>query len=118
MTVVGRAYDGTSYRPMALRWTGTKWSGRLLPRAGSGDEALNAVLTAGRKLWAFGSKTNDAGAQRTLIMRYDGDGSWTVVTSPNLGRADNVLYGAVSDSRTIWAVGNATPKVLTTRHNR
>jgi hypothetical protein len=115
--VVGRAYDGTSYRPMALRWSGSKWSGHLLPRSGSGDEALNAVVTAGRTLWAVGNKTNDAGTQRTLTMRYHA-GTWTVVRSPNLGGGDNVFYGAVSSRRTIWAVGNATTKALTARRSR
>lgn len=114
---VGRAYDGKHYRPMVLRWTGSTWSGRLLPRSGSGDETLNAVVAAGRTLWAVGSKTSDAGTQRTLTMRY-GNGKWTPVTSPNLGRKDNVLYGAVSGRRAIWAVGNATTRALTTRRSR
>lgn len=115
--VVGRADDGANFRPLALQWTGTAWSAHLLPRSGSGDEALNAVVTVGHTLWAVGNKTNAAGTQRSLTMRYN-NGTWTVTTGPNLGRNDNVLYGAASTSEVVWAVGNATTKVLTMRRTR
>ena len=111
---VGRADDGASYRPLALQWTAAGWSGHMLPRSGSGDEALNAAVTVGHTLWAVGSRTNADGTQRTLTMRYRNH-VWAIATSPNLGRHDNVLYGAVPSGKIVWAVGNATTKALTIR---
>jgi hypothetical protein len=115
--VVGRAFDGTNYRPTAMHWTGSAWSGHLLPESGTSDEALNAIVTVGRTLWTVGSKSSAAGTQRTLTMRYR-DRKWTVVTSPNLGPHDNVLYAAVASGKTVWAVGNATTRALTMRRAR
>jgi hypothetical protein len=114
---VGRADDGARYRPLALHRTGSGCFGRLLRRSGAGDEALNAVAAVGHTLWAVGGKTDAAGRQRTLTMRYRG-GRWTVAPSPNLGRQDNVLYSVVANGKVVWAVGNATTRALTMRRPR
>lgn len=113
---VGRAEDGKHSRASAMRWNGTRWKSQFLPRVGSGDASLYAVVTgADGTLWAVGSKTDAAGVRRTLTMHRHA-GVWQVVPSPNLGTKDNVLYGVtITPNHELWAVGKATSKALSLR---
>ena len=103
---VGRAFDGTRFRPLALAWDGHVWHARLLPAARTGDNSLNGLTAgAGHVLWAVGSATGPGGTQRTLTEQYR-RGHWHIVSSPNANTANNILY-AVTATRghEVWAVG-------------
>jgi hypothetical protein len=103
---VGRAFDGSRFRPLAMAWNGHVWRAHLLPAAGSGDNSLNGLTAgAGHVLWAVGSATGPIGSQRTLTEQYR-SGHWRIVASPNANKADNVLYAATATRRQVWAVGS------------
>ncbi len=102
---VGRAFEGSRFRPLALAWNGHTWHARLLPAAGAGDNSLNGLTTGpGHTLWAVGSATGPGGNQRTLTEQYR-DGHWLIVTSPNANKASNILYAAAATGPAVWAVG-------------
>jgi len=112
---VGRAFDGSRFRPLALSWNGSAWQARLLPVVQSGDYALNGLTAGpGHSLLAVGSRTDSSGVQRTMIEVFR-HGQWRAEPSPNASAMDNVLYGVTVTQRDrIWAVGNWTSS--TNRH--
>ena len=68
-------------------------------------ETISAVTA--RDIWAIGSSGNsNEGSTQTLILHWDGF-NWDRVTSPNLGKAYNVLHDiSIGSADDIWAVGS------------
>ena len=68
--------------------------------------SLNGVaVISADDVWAVGTYRNTAGADRTLIERWDGT-AWSIIPSPNVGNGGNYLLevsGVASDD--VWAVG-------------
>ena len=98
---------GGSYRPLALRWNGTKWS-LAMPTDFTGDALLTSVDTlADGSAWAAGFQTTAGGTRRTLI-EHAVAGKWTQAASPNDGDATtgNTLMSVGGTAATgLWAVG-------------
>jgi hypothetical protein len=70
---------------------------------------FNAVTcTSSTQCWAVGSYpilTSNFGVDQTLIEQWNGT-SWSIVSSPNSGDIENVLYGVTCTSASqCWAVG-------------
>jgi hypothetical protein len=97
---------GTVLKAMAEHFDGTRWIEYPLPNVGPNENSLLGVseLPSG-EAWAVGYFVNANYKQRTLIQHYDGS-DWTVVSSPNPGDRQNILYGVAALSRKdVWAVG-------------
>ncbi len=90
-------------------WDGSSWSVVPSPDAGSSLNILQKVapIPGTKELWAVGVSGNSSGPQQTLIEHFDGT-SWSIVPSPNIGTANNVLNDVVALSKSdAWAVGNS-----------
>src|SRR5579883_3298709 len=87
-------------------WNGTSWSVVSSPNVGSSDNLLFGVTAiASNDVWAVGYYQDEAASFHTLIEHWDGT-SWKVVSSPNIGSSNNLLYAitALSASNVV-AVG-------------
>jgi hypothetical protein len=93
-------HNGTRWYTMILYWNGLSWSQVTSPNQCTGDTVssfLYAVAGFSKSdVWAVGNY-DCSGTSQTLTMHFDGD-SWKIVSSPNTGSSDNVLY-SVSTSR-------------------
>ena len=93
------------------QWNGTSWARVTSPNASVYHNFLNGVACASTSdCWAVGYYDvgfHGAGPHQTLIQQWDGN-SWTVVTSPNSGSAQNSVLRSVTcaSASDCWAVGN------------
>ena len=107
---VGNFYNTNSgtYQTLTERWNGSSWKIVYSPLApSSSDNYLSAVrVIASNNVWAVGYAYAISGKPaHTLIEHWNGS-SWSVVSSPNKGTDNNLLYSVSSISATdIWAVG-------------
>jgi hypothetical protein len=89
-------------------WDGTAWKHVPSPNPGgmSHFNLLNGVAAVSAvDAWAVGDYENNAGAQLSLIERWNG-AAWRLVPSPNPSSSSNLLSGVSASSATsIWAVG-------------
>ncbi|HLH62087.1 MAG TPA: hypothetical protein VKV20_10425 [Ktedonobacteraceae bacterium] len=87
-------------------WNGTSWSVVSSPNAGSSDNFLLSVATVSTSdVWAVGNYLNSNGIPQTLIEHWNGT-AWNIVSSPNVGASDNLLFGLTAiSSNDVWAVG-------------
>lgn len=110
---VGSTASGAASRGLVLAFTGTDWK-----IAGRSDESLGfsilgaVTCTSTGDCWAVGQHAPAPAGQtlvpQTLIEHYVG-GAWTVVSSPNVGGQDNILYGvACASAMDCWALGAYT----------
>ena len=98
----------TARRTLIQHYDGTKWLAVTSPDVSPGSsDRLNAVAATGANdVWAVGRSIDSGGAERTLILHYNG-AAWTITTSANHGIYDNALYGVMALSATAaYAVGN------------
>ena len=97
---------GTVRNPLAWHGNGVTWSQVPVPR-GSGTESdtlFSLSATGSGDVWAVGESFAN-GIAHTLVEHYNGT-AWSVVSSPNVGSGDNILYGVGATSATnAWAVG-------------
>src|ERR1019366_317559 len=63
--------------------------------------------TSTSDVWAVGSSNAPGAPDQTLVEHWDG-ATWSIVTSPDPGNADNILQGVAALGPTdVWAVGAA-----------
>ena len=91
---------------LAQHFDGTRWIAFPLPNVGDQQNILQAVsMPSPGKAWAVGDFINGKFHQHTLIEHFDGT-EWSVVSSPNPGALQNILYGVAAITDTdVWAVG-------------
>ena len=105
---VGSYYNnyGVS-QPLVEHWDGTSWIATVGASNGPlADHSLSSVhAISATDVWAVGAYSNENGALQTLTSRWDGT-RWSIISSPNVGMADNILRGVSAVSTNdIWAVG-------------
>lgn len=94
------------YQTLAMHWNGTSWSIVPTPNVGTDSNFLWGDIdgVASNDIWAAGSY-GPGGSRRTLMLHWNGT-SWSTVSTPNVGTAENRLQGvdaiAANDA---WAVG-------------
>jgi Phosphoesterase family len=94
------------FRNLAEHWDGTRWTAVAPPNVGDQENTLFSVSSlSDGKAWAVGYYADQTFRIRTLAELWDG-AKWTVVPTPNPGRARDVLFSvkAISDTD-VWAVG-------------
>jgi hypothetical protein len=87
------------------------WSVVDTPNRGELSNALNGVAVVSDTMaFAAGhSYDTNLAAYRTLVQHWNGS-SWRIVSTPNVGRGYNELYGiAAASSQEAWAVGYSMP---------
>src|SRR5207253_8316890 len=85
---------------------GIAWSLVSSPNVGSGTNFLYGGVRAvsSNDIWAVGHYIS-GGVSQTLTLHWNGS-TWSVVSSPNVGTADNELKGLASvGTNDVWAVG-------------
>jgi hypothetical protein len=90
---------------LILHWNGSAW--RELPAVDTGisDDSLHAVsAVTPDDAWAVGTSHDLGGPLRTVVLHWDGR-TWKVVSSPNVGSGQNILFGVAAGPRVVWAVG-------------
>jgi hypothetical protein len=94
---------------LAMSWNGTSWSIVSLPApTGAKSSRLSDIsCTSATACLAAGSYEDSSNATRTLIMKLN-EGSWSVVTSPNVEGAGSDALESIScsSSSACFAVGN------------
>ena len=97
-------------RTLTLHWNGQRWRDLQSKDVGNND-TLNAIAASGdgapTAFGGFETTTSGGPVAHTLAESWDGN-AWTIIATPNAGRADNVLQAAaaVPGSPTIWALGS------------
>jgi len=91
-------------------WNGTQWSVVSSPNAGQSVNQLTAITAiSATNIWAVGytdGSNPTPHPYHTLIEHWDGI-QWSVISSPNTGTYDNILYGVthVPGTSHVWSVG-------------
>lgn len=82
------------------------WSTSSIPSVGTADNTLyGATAISDSNVWAVGSNLNSSGNYQTTIEQWNGT-SWSVVSSPDPGKVNNILVGVGGTSANdVWAVG-------------
>ena len=104
-------------------WNGMSWSIVSSPNVASDANRLFGVaLVSASSVWTVGYSTPSGGGfDRTLTEHWNGT-SWSIVSSPNVGSANNDLNGVTTlpANNQVWSVGlydtNPTPQTLTEFH--
>ena len=95
--------------PLVLHWDGARWARMASPAPhGARFAALLAVSAqSAHDAWAVGRYTTSAGAEKGLILHWDG-ASWAPVASPTpAGAIAPTLFGVSARSpNDAWAVGS------------
>ena len=105
---VGAYYPSSSnvLAMLAEHFDGIRWTAFPLPNVGTEENTLLGVsMPSTQSAWAVGYYVNGKFQQQTLVEHFDGS-VWSVISSPNPGAEQNILFGvaAISDSD-VWAVG-------------
>jgi hypothetical protein len=102
----GSTQVGADSVAFAEHWDGSNWTGSVaLP--GAEYDVFNAVADDGAGgLWGVGWQTPGLGYYQ-MGQRYDGS-DWSMADLPDVGDANNNLYGLASAGNEAWAVGYAT----------
>ena len=91
IAVGDRGTAGGAFRTLALQLTGSTWSVMSTPNRGSvGSNLLDVTCTSATRCTAVGYYEVPGGYPKTLIETWS-NGTWSLVTSPNQGSADNFL---------------------------
>ncbi|HEX8597414.1 MAG TPA: S-layer homology domain-containing protein [Chloroflexia bacterium] len=103
---VGYTNPGSARRTLVLHYDGTAWSQWTTPNQGAGDNTLRSVVAvAPDDVWAAGSYEVGPGAEKTLLLHFDGS-AWSIVSSPSPGSMDRILDLAAVSSYNVWGVGS------------
>lgn len=104
------SHDMRTERPLAMHWTGTRWTRASLPSVPAPEAALGDVVASSPVDAVAVGFTVHSGGQgvprgRTLVLQWDGR-SWTREPSPNPGGPADGLY-LVTDAGPSdpWALG-------------
>jgi hypothetical protein len=100
--------SGVEYAPNTVgndtlieHWNGTRWSVLASPNPMRRSNWLGGVVALSPSdVWATGYSENAAGQTETSTLHWDGQ-TWSIVPSPNPGKALNVAGGPGTD----WAGG-------------
>jgi hypothetical protein len=117
------------YRTLTIHWDGNEWSLISSPNPGNLHDYLFGGTGSDNDVWAVGMYNNHAdqpartptfqwdlwrgmqpdgvppgGPGRTLTLHWNGS-AWSQVTSPNVGRSTNLLWGATGAGNDVWAAG-------------
>lgn len=101
------AGDSAGLRPLAARWTGTRWKRMRvgIPKRASFNAV--AAVPGTERLWAVGSyglSTWGVGGDGTFVARWNGT-RWHRVPSPSPGHASNLMDVAIVRG-SVWTVGS------------
>lgn len=109
---VGQALNNSGPdQPLVEQWNGSAWSVVSTPTT-TNSSVLQGVAATTTNAWAVGQSLAPQTPGTQNFAQQTVNGTWTTVSIPSVGTADNTLYGAlaISDSN-VWAVGtniNAT----------
>lgn len=95
------------YKPLILRWNGSRWSQVPSPAPGLGGALYGASLGPGGSAYASGvSYCSCKTSQKSLplILRWDGS-RWTQVASPSLGSPAHLFGVGSGPGGSNWTVG-------------
>lgn len=102
-------------------WNGTAWSVVASPSVANAQVTIltGVAAIASNDVWAVGYSLTQ-NIQQSVIEHWNGS-SWSLVTPPNTGRAEDALNGIYAlASNDIWTVGgvsgNGTPGQTLTEH--
>ncbi|HZU71103.1 MAG TPA: hypothetical protein VFA09_27760 [Ktedonobacteraceae bacterium] len=98
--------DTTTFQSLILHYDGTNWSVMQSPNQGNESNWLQSITLIGgtTRFLAVGYYGN-GDYVNTLIEQWDGS-NWTVVSSPNGGSYNSMLYSVSSpDANNAWAIG-------------
>jgi hypothetical protein len=100
--------DQANLRTLAERSTGGAWSSQPPQNVGTAPNQLFDVgALSATKAFAVGMRKSSSQVRRTLAESFS-NGSWKVLTTPNVGTHDNLLEGVAAVSATnVWAAGTA-----------
>ncbi len=105
---VGNSFNNNtnSGKTLIEHWNGIRWSIVSSPSVGSFLNDLTGVVAiSSHDIWAVGDSLSNTSPAKTLIEHWDGS-KWSVISSPNVKSAYNVLNGvAAISSSNIWAAG-------------
>ncbi len=107
---VGQSGNSSSPNSLIEHWDGSKWSISKDPGSSMSGTILKSVAALSpNNVWAVGQYTNQSGVSQTFIEHWDGN-QWSIVSSPNVGSANNSLSGVngLPGTTQVWAVGNYT----------
>jgi hypothetical protein len=103
---VGRYWDGTRFRNLALHWNGTAWTQSSTVDVGTHDNELRGVaaVPSSAAWWSVGYYS-DGTTDHTLSERWNGS-SWTRVATVDAGTGGSYLKGiAPISASNAWAAG-------------
>lgn len=100
---------GIYEKTLIEHWDGSKWSIVRSPNPGSFLNGLESLaVNSVNNIWAVGSYLNSGSNPfQTLTEHWNGT-AWSVVSSPNAGSGNNLLYGVtgVPGTGDAWTVGD------------
>ncbi|HEX2069872.1 MAG TPA: hypothetical protein VHH54_06680, partial [Actinomycetota bacterium] len=103
---VGRYWNGTAFRNLAIHWNGTSWVRVPTPNIGSGSNELRRIHGTGpNDVWAVGYyRDTTVNRDRPLALHWNGE-AWTRSPIRNAGTAAH-LKGVIAFSpNDVWAAG-------------
>lgn len=103
---VGQALNNSGPdQPLVEKWNGSSWSVVSTPTT-TNSSVLQGVAATTDSAWAVGQFLAPQTPGTQNFAQQTVNGTWTTVSIPSVGTADNTLYGAlaISDSN-VWAVG-------------
>jgi hypothetical protein len=116
-TAVGYILDSSLLRELTMvqHWDGVSWKVVTSPNVDSGSGSFNTLKSvsafSSNNIYAIGffANGNTAAQQRTLVEHFDGT-SWTIVSSPTKGLAQQLLgVFALPGTTNVWGVGAWAP---------
>lgn len=116
-TAVGYILDSSQLRELTMvqHWDGVSWKVVSSPNVDSSSGAFNTLRSvsafSSTNIYAVGFFANGTtnANQRTLVEHFDGS-SWTIVSSPTKGLAQQMLgVFALPGTTNIWGVGAWAP---------
>lgn len=116
---VGSYYDLSGRRALGLieHWNGKAWVVKKSPEPSYHFNSLNAVAAiASNDVWAVGYYKSPNVKRQTLAEHWNGT-AWSLVSSPNVGIANDLYSISADASNDVWAVGfynnkNSTEQTL------
>jgi hypothetical protein len=103
---VGRSFDGTADRTLAMVWNGTTWALQTTPNIGSGvgdDNELEGVSCVSASFCVAVGNYYTGTSVHTLAMVWNGS-TWTLQSSPNTYVGNDNYLNAISCLSTSFCV--------------
>lgn len=97
---------GAFLQPLALHWNGKTWSMVATPNPSPFTNRLRAVAAISTSdVWAVGQANTPDGLNLVNLIEHWNGKQWSIVSSPNVARADGLLGITVSGPTSLWSVG-------------